>query len=545
MTTSLSKPTVHRRTLPADQRPPAIDGMRAASRLKELEARARREMEILGHNHDWVPDPSDGAYNVLIIGGGQAGLGAAFALQRHRIGKVKILDAAPADSIGCWSRYARMHTLRSPKNMKGIELDVPSLHTESWFRAKYGDEAWEHTTLVPRLDWHEYLEWYRTVTDADVDFETEVTEVLPPSEPGGAFTVRARRGGEAAGDGDGGGGSEGVEYRAQRVIFALGLDGGGGAFVPPLIRELPQKFWAHTEDMIDFSQFEGQRVLVVGGGASGFDNAGTALEAGAESVTLFQRSAQVATKNSLRWMEFPGMQERFFDLPDDKKWEFGLFNGGLPQPPTQASIWRAFAFDNFSLHEGTTIQSIEVISDGDAAGGTGGTEELLVTDNHGDVTVVDFIISATGYTVDLALRPELQEFVGDIQLWSDQYSPAAGHPMGKCPYLGDGFQFQPKAGAEAEAEVGVEAEAGADPAEYIPRLYHFSTGARASHGLAGNQLSGIYAGITRMSARIATDIMAENWDDFFEDFKAFEHVEVTNVGRHKEGDPWYPQQPRY
>ena len=504
MTTSLSKPTVHRHTLPADQRPPAIDGMRAASRLKELEARARREMEILGHNHDWVPDPSDGAYNVLIIGGGQAGLGAAFALQRHRIGKVKILDAAPADSIGCWSRYARMHTLRSPKNMKGIELDVPSLHTESWFRAKYGDEAWEHTTLVPRLDWHEYLEWYRTVTDADVDFETEVTEVLPPSEPGGAFTVRARRCGEAAGDG--GGGSEGVEYRAQRVIFALGLDGGG---------------------------------------ASGFDNAGTALEAGAESVTLFQRSAQVATKNSLRWMEFPGMQERFFDLPDDKKWEFGLFNGGLPQPPTQASIWRAFAFDNFSLHEGTTIKSIEVISDGDAAGGTSGTEELLVTDNHGDVTVVDFIISATGYTVDLALRPELQEFVGDIQLWSDQYFPAAGHPMGKCPYLGDGFQFQPKAGAETEAEVGVEAEAGADPAEYIPRLYHFSTGARASHGLAGNQLSGIYAGITRMSARIATDIMAENWDDFFEDFKAFEHVEVTNVGRHKEGDPWYPQQARY
>ena len=529
MTTSLQQPTQLPSAAQSDLRPPALDNTAAASRLKKLENQARKEMELLGHNHDWVPNPGDGVHNVLIIGGGQAGLGAAFALKRHRVDKVKVVDASPADSIGCWAQYARMHTLRSPKNLKGIELDIPSLHTESWFRAKYGDEAWEHTNLVPRLDWHEYLEWYRKVTDADVDANTRVTEVLPPEETGGAFRIKALTGPDS---------DKPVEYRARRVIFALGLDGGGGTFVPPEIRDLPTKFWAHSADDIDFSQLEGKRVLVIGGGASGFDNAGTALEHDAQSVTLFQRSAQVATKNSLRWMEFPGMQEHFFDLPDEKKWAFSLYNGGLPQPPTQASVWRAFAFDNFSLREGTRVRSIEV-----KPGDNGEAEALLVTTTDGETATFDFIISATGYRVDLSLRPEMRNFLPHIQLWSDQHSFATENPMGQCPYLGDGFQFLPKKQQHESEDAG--AEVNPDPEEYIPRLFHFSTGARASHGVAGNQLSGIYAGLTRMSGRIATDITTENWDTFFEDFKGFENVEVTNVGRHRDDEPWYPQQPRY
>ena len=104
----------------------------------------------------------------------------AFALSRHRIGAVKVLESGPAHEVGCWTRYARMHTLRSPKNMKGIELDIPSLHTGRWFEARYGKAAWEATDLVPREDWNEYLTWYRDVTGADVDFNTTVTAVHKP-----------------------------------------------------------------------------------------------------------------------------------------------------------------------------------------------------------------------------------------------------------------------------------------------------------------------------------------------------------------------------
>ena len=37
----------------------------------------------------------------------------------------------------------------------------------------------------------------------------------------------------------------------------------------------------------------------------------------------------------------------------------------------------------------------------------------------------------------------------------------------------------------------------------------------------------------------------ENWTAFFNEFKAFDYEEVTNVGRHVDGEAWYPAAPRY
>ncbi|WP_312976919.1 NAD(P)/FAD-dependent oxidoreductase [Corynebacterium sp.] len=501
------------RVIPRRHRPAPLPEDVAQANLESLAAQARADMALTGHNHDWVPAPAEGAWNVLVIGGGQAGLGTAFALSRHRIGGVKVLEAGPPQEAGCWTRYARMHTLRSPKNMKGIELDIPSLHTERWFEAKYGAEAWAATDLTPREDWNEYLTWYRETTGSDVDFHTRITGVTRPDDDG-YFHVAAVHG------------STSVTYRTRRIVFAMGLVGGGGTFLPPLVEALPPQFWAHTEDPIDFAALRGKRVIVLGGGASGFDNASAALEAGAASVEMHVRRAEIPRQNSLRWMEFPGMQEHFFDLSDEEKWEFSLFNGGLPQPPTQASVWRAFAHDNFRLLTDTRWVSADVHD------GTAGAE-VTVTDDHGKVHVGDVVISATGYTVDLGLRPELREFLPDIALWSDRFPQASGHPLGRCPYLGDGFQFQAKQDASPDA------------GSYIPRLFHLSTGARASHAVAGNQLSGIYAGLTRLANRVATDITRENWPDFFAGFQAFEHEEVGNVGRHRDDEPWFPVAPRY
>lgn len=484
-----------------DAQPQVAELADAQQRIDALTERVRFEREVTGRKEPWVPSPGEGAYNVIIIGGGQAGLGAAFALQRKGIDKVKVLEAGNPDQVGCWDKFARMHTLRSPKHMKGIELDVPSLHVQCWFTAKYGEDAWNETTLVPRLDWNEYLTWYRHATEADVDFGTFVTEVLPPNEDGN-FVVKTADG----------------EYLARRVIFSLGLDGGGGTFTPDFIKMLPEGTWAHTEDDIDFAALAGKRVAVLGGGASGFDNAAAALEAGAGQVDVHMRRSSVPDHNSLRWMEFPGMQEHFFDLTDEQKWDFTSFNGGLPQPPTQASIWRAFEHDNFALVMESVWDSVE------AAGDT-----LMITNSKGETFEADFIISATGYAVDLSLRPELEHFLEDIQLWQDVFEPSQGHGMGKLPYLGDGFQFQTHEGGP----------------DYIGRLTHLSTGARLSHGVAGNQLSGIYAGISRIANRIATDITREAWPGLFAEFKDFYHQEITSVGKHKEGEAPYAHSPRY
>ncbi|WP_448852581.1 FAD/NAD(P)-binding protein [Corynebacterium sp. 335C] len=147
-----------------------------------LEAQARRVHEDLAATDprtDWS-DPDDADVAVAIIGGGQASLSPAFALRRAGVGSVVVLDDQPAHRVGCWDDYARMHTLRSPKHMRGIELDCPSLHVQRWFEARYGAEAWDSIDLVPRLDWHDYLLWYREVLDLPVRHETRVEAVSAP-----------------------------------------------------------------------------------------------------------------------------------------------------------------------------------------------------------------------------------------------------------------------------------------------------------------------------------------------------------------------------
>ncbi|MBB1020981.1 NAD(P)/FAD-dependent oxidoreductase [Dietzia sp. E1] len=489
----------------------------ADARLARLAARVREDIETTSHVRDWIPrDDSSPDLDVLVIGGGQAGLGTAFALGRQRIDRVLVVDDGPADRVGCWDRYARMHTLRSPKHMRGIEFDVPSLHVRRWFEAVYGEEAWAEIDLVPRLDWNDYLRWYRDITGLTVRHHTRVTAVHRPTTPDGPFTV------ELTGAGTGGN-AAGTSVTARRIVFSLGLAGGGGQRVPGVVRSLPRERWFHTEDPIDFDALRGLRVAVLGGGASGFDNAATALDHGAARADVFLRRETVPGSNPLRWMEFPGMQERFYDLDDRAKWDFTLLSGGLPQPPTQHTVWRCFAHPDFALHTGCGWDGVEVVDDG-----AGGSE--LAIDTHAGRVRADVVISATGYEVDLRRRPELSEFVDDIALWADVHDFAADHPAGRSPYLGPGFEF-------TERHPGT--------APWITRLHHFSTGARTSMGVTGNQLSGIYGGISRIAGTVTTAITRENWGRLASDFADFEFREVHTVGPHGPADGPYPTRPRY
>ena len=140
------------------------------------------------------------------------------------------------------------------------------------------------------------------------------------------------------------------------------------------------------------------------------------------------------------------------------------------------------------------------------------------------------MIAATGYEVDLRLRPELAEFVDDIALWADVHAFAADHPAGRNPYLGPGFEF-------------TERRPGSAP--WVTRLHHFSTGARTSMGVTGNQLSGIYGGVGRIAGAVTTAITRENWDRLADDFAGFEFREVRSIGPHRPDDGWYPTRPRY
>src|SRR5690606_5786961 len=151
----------------------------------------------------WVPPQTiDGEtlLDVAIIGGGMAGLTAAVALKQVGI-SAPIFDDSPSGLEGPWATTARMETLRSPKHLAGPALGIPSLTFRAWFEAQFGVQEWEQLDKIPRLQWMDYLRWYRRVMQLDVRNEHEVRDIAPRPDhvrltirtPEGDRTVLARR----------------------------------------------------------------------------------------------------------------------------------------------------------------------------------------------------------------------------------------------------------------------------------------------------------------------------------------------------------------
>ena len=474
----------------------------AKTRLARLAEQVRREIELTSYAHrDWIPARGD-ELDVLVIGGGQAGLATLFGLRRRDITRVLGVDSAPSDRFGPWSTTARMHTLRTPKRLRWADQGIPALTPHAWYEARHGAEPWDALTFIPRLDWNEYLQWFRTTLDLPVEYETTVTAVHRPDTPDGPFPVELEHAGERR------------TVRARRVVFATGLEGAGGRNVPQsLFGHLPRALWDHTSDDIDFAALAGKRVGVLGGGASAFDNAGCALEAGVAEVRQYMRRPRMPVSNPLRWMEFSGFLDHYADWDDDRKWRFTKRVLDVDQPATQASLWRCYAHDDYSLEFASPWLATRV-EDGKVVVDVAGREERF-----------DHVIAGTGVGVDLRRRPELGEFVDDIARWGDVYTPPAelaAPSLAAYPYLGGDFSFRARAGHDAP---------------WLSRLYHFAQGARVSMGITGHQLSGLPAGVERLVWGIGRDVFVENGDAIMDDFFAYDTPELTNIGPQPAGTP--------
>ena len=474
----------------------------AQARLDQLAAEVQRQIELTSYKHrDWIPH-RDGELDVLVVGGGQAGMATLFGLKRKDVTRTLGVDAAPADSFGPWNTSARMYTLRTPKTLRWVDLGIPALTPQAWYEARYGRDKWEQLVYIPRLDFNNFLQWYRDVLDLPLEYETKVVAVHKPTTPDGPFEVELEH--------------DGIRrtVKARRIVFATGLEGAGGRNVPQdLFGHLPAELWNHTSDNINFDALKGKRVGVLGGGASAFDNSGCALEAGAAEVRQYMRRPKMPVSNPLRWMEFAGFVDHYVDWDDDRKWRFTRRVLDVDQPATQTSLWRCFAHDNYSLAFASPWRSTRV-EDGQVVVDVNGTEERF-----------DHVIAATGVTVDLRRMHELDEFVDDIALWRDMYTPPAelaSPGLGGYPYLRPDFAFQPLPGHDAP---------------WLSRLYHFAQGARITQGIAGHQLSGLPAGINHLIWGITRDAYLENGDAILNDFFAYDTPELTNIGPKPKGTP--------
>jgi cation diffusion facilitator CzcD-associated flavoprotein CzcO len=400
--------------------------MVAAKNLQELERRAALELEFLAYpSRTWIASrqhAGQAVHDVLVVGGGQSGITIAFKLLRERVTNIRMLDRNPEGRAGPWITFARMHTLRTPKDVTGPELGIPSLSARAWYEASFGENSWAKVGKIPRAVWHDYLGWLRRTVGIDVTHDAEVNDIEPMAS--GLFAVTALVGG-----------TQQTLY-ARNVVLATGMEGSGRWIVPEMIQSaLPRDRYAHTSEMIDFAALAGRRIAVIGAGASAFDNAATALEHGAAAIDLYCRRLQLPTINPNRWIEFSGFLRHFGDLDDAMKWRFMKLIFDMNQPPPQDAFERCRRFGNFTLHLGSPIQRINL--EGDA----------IELETPQGMAAAEFLIVGTGFGIDLVARPELNRIAPHIALWSDRYRPPAGEEsrvLSAYPYLSGCFQFTEK-----------------------------------------------------------------------------------------------------
>jgi FAD-dependent urate hydroxylase len=479
---------------------PASDEIRAATEaeaqpgLAGLEAALRRDLELLDYpRRAWLtprggPD-GHAVHDVIIVGAGQGGLVAAFALLREKVERVLVVDERPLDRAGPWLNFARMITLRTHKYLTGPDLGIPNLTIVAWFEAQHGRGSWAQMGLVPKETWAAYLAWYRRVLQIPVQAETCVTEV-GPSGTDGVLAVETRQGGTS------------VRLFARRVVLATGIDGSGAWDVPTMITDaLPRQRWAHTREDIDFTALAGKRVGVLGAGASAFDNAAVALEHGAAAVHLYFRRKQLVDTNAYRWAEFVGFLRHMGDLPDADKWRFIRQILRVGQLPPADTLRRASAFSGFHMHPGSPWQRVEMRDDAIVVTTPGASDEL------------DFVIVGTGFVTDLSRRPELARLWPHVALWGDRYVPPESErhdDLARHPYLGAGFEFTEKT-------------PGAAP--WVTQVYNYTFGGLLSLGFGGASISGMKYSVQRLVAAITRSLFVEDREAHFTGLCEFDERE--------------------
>ncbi|MET0340746.1 MAG: NAD(P)/FAD-dependent oxidoreductase [Polyangiales bacterium] len=463
--------------------------------LDELSARVERELQLLSYPaRRWVLPRTTRAgepiLDVLIVGAGQGGLATAFGLLRERVDNVLVVDENPEGLAGPWLRFARMRTLRTPKHLTGPDLGVPSLTPRAWHEAQHGEGSWETLDFLPKESWAAYLTWYRKTLSLPVQFDTRVG-ALRWNETERAFEVPCTHENREA-----------LRY-ARRVVLATGIEGSGHWQVPKIVEDaLPTTRYAHTRWDIDFAALRGKRVAVLGAGASAFDNAATALEAGAKEVRMFFRRAQLVDVNPYRWAEFVGFLAHLGDMPDRDKWRFIRHILRMGQLPPRDTLARARAHPGLCFEPSAPWTSVAQRDDG----------SITIHTPRGDFET-DYVIVGTGFVTDLRARPELARIEGDIARWSDRFTPPpdqAHEDLSRHPYLGPSFEF-------------TERTAGAAP--WLQYVYNYTFGCLLSLGFGGASISGMKYSIPRLVSGITRSFFREDGEHYYQSLAAWNERE--------------------
>ncbi|MFN8524212.1 MAG: NAD(P)-binding domain-containing protein [Chloroflexota bacterium] len=246
---------------------------------------------------------------------------------------------------------------------------------------------------VPVEEFVGYGRWYQNRVAPDLD-RRRVTSVEPDSA---GFRLTTE---------------DGEEIRSRRVIFATGI--ARYAHTPRVLAHLPEAVATHTVNEHDLSRFRDKKVLVVGSGQSGLESAALMAESGAH-VEVVGHAPRLHFLKSARFRASLGPIRRFVYPPEDvgppglnqivsRPHLFRLFPGKLRARMARRAIrpaganWLITRLAGIPIALGHEVSAAQVVE---------GKVHASITD--GTTRVVDHVLVATGYKVDIRRDPTLSE----------------------------------------------------------------------------------------------------------------------------------------
>lgn len=341
------------------------------------------------------------AFDVVVVGAGPYGLSAAAHLLRRGL------------RVGVFGKTLEMWRHHMPKGMLlrshwwATNLSDP--HQDHGFGRFLGEANHEKHYPLPAQTFIDYGLWFQQRVVPDVD-ETYVTSI---ARQDGRFLITLE---------------DGREVECRQVVMAIGVR--HYAHRPESFSTLPAGLVSHSSDHKDFDPFNGQDVVVIGGGQSAIEYAALLHEAGAAVQVVPRRPVvwlapdRSNTRSTLErilapdagiapgWINWLWDRKPFLFYRFSQRWKDSynaMYHSG-------ATDWlRHRVIGRVTLHEGRTVAKLDVAR---------GKVEATLSD--GAKLRADHIMLATGYRVDLSrltmIHPALRAHIE-----TDQAIPILSH----------------------------------------------------------------------------------------------------------------------
>jgi FAD-dependent urate hydroxylase len=313
--------------------------------------------------------------SLLVIGAGPYALSVAAHAREHGIDALVV-----GRPMGFWREHMPEGMfLRSGPDW---HLDAAGVHTLEAYLEERAIPP-EDVDPLPIAVFLDYAEWFGKAKGVE-PVQDLVTGL---QKPDGRFVAELESGRRVA---------------ADAVVAAPGIY--HFTNVPDWAGSIPPERAAHTCDRVSFEDLSGARVLIVGGRQSAYEWAALLTEHGAERIDLVHRH-QVPRFEKVSW--------RFIDPWVESTLRVKGWWRALPGAEQDAVVRRFWEVGRLTLEHWLTPRlasptvhrwpGTEVVQAGPVAPGG----DLRLRLSNGDALLVDQVILASGYRVDLTRVPYL------------------------------------------------------------------------------------------------------------------------------------------